>query len=123
MSGKSEKQKAWEQRNLEAAIRWGLDGGRALSRAAEVRAQLPAVGQDAFDTLGGILGAGEPVKLLVDPNGTRGCTFTLKTVHLVSSARCGVYLHGNVPDERDVLTALLEAISRGNWRTDKYWKP
>lgn len=89
----------------------------------EVRAQLSSVGQVLTDELGGVLDAGESVRLIVEPDLTGGATFTLKTVQVVLQARRGVYLHGVVKHAGDVSEALRRVIQKGDWREDKYWRP
>jgi hypothetical protein len=89
----------------------------------EIRRQLLAHGQRGADALRDLLDAGQPVRLIVEPDGCGGARFTVKTVQEVSQTRGGVYVHGVVKSEEDVSESLLRVLEKGDWRIDQYWKP
>lgn len=123
MGESKEERRKWEGREATQREHRRKNLTREAGLPAEVRVQLSTLGEILEDALGSVLDAGEPVKLIVEPDGRGGARFTLKTVRGVSAARRGVYLHGVVKHEADVSEALRRVIQKGDWREDQYWRP
>lgn len=122
--GENKRERAeWEARALPSQEQRRLDREAARERAAQVRAQLSTAQQIAEWALRDVLDAGEPVRLIVEPDGLGGARFTLKTVQGVSTSRRGVYMHGVVKNDGDVSETLLRILEKGDWRVDQYWVP
>lgn len=123
MGESKDERRKWEGRAQSAREEERRRKQRETGVPAQVRAQLLAYSTVLEDALGDVLGSGESVKLIVEPDGRGGARFTLKTVQGVSTGRRGVYLHGLVSDAGDVPEAIRRVIEKGDWRVDRYWKP
>jgi len=99
----------------------GSSGGQRAPSPDKGRVWRSAAVQDCYDSLGDLLAAGVPIRLVTNLNNTGAGTWTLKAVLDLPEGSAGVYMHGTVKNASDIPAVIDYCLQRGDWREDKYW--